>query len=378
MLIWFALAIPVLFCAFIAWKYNRNIIWWEFLIPFTISIALILIFKFSTQYALTRDIEYWGGTVEYVEYYEPWNEYIHKICTESYACGTDGNGNTQYCTRTYDCSYVDYHPEHWDAVDNNGIRYGISKQTYTRIKKKFGNSVFVDLDRNYHNIDGDKYQSTWDKSFERFEFAASKHSYKNKVQASSSVFNFPEVTEEEVEQYKLYDYPKIEAWQKLPAILSFKGYKRSKKIDKLYDWLNGKLGKKKEVRVWILLYYNAPRQTGLLQEALWKGGNKNEFNVAISIGKSNNVQWCYPFSWTEVQSLKIDTRTYIEEMEKLDLEKIYKFLYKDIDEKFIRKPFAEFNYLAVSPPTWAIIVTFALTLIANVVCSIWIVNNDIE
>lgn len=371
MIIWLALIVPFLFSLFLSIKYKHKVIWQELLIPIGACVLLIIIFKSIGTYSLVKDYEYWGGYVKEVRHYEDWNEYIHQTCED---CSTDSDGNTT-CT-TYDCSYVDYHPEEWHAYDNNGIYFSINKKLYNKLVKQFDNISFVDLERHYYTNDGDMYGSIWDGKYKSFEFCATKHTYENKVQASNSIFNYPNVDEEEISQYKLYNYPEITSWNKLPTIIGYKEYKQDEELSKKFDWLNGILGKDKQVKVWVLLYKDAPRQVGLLQEALWKGGNKNEFNIAISLDKNNNIQWCHVFSWTEVQILKVDTRTFVEGMEKLDLYKLVGFLYKNIDAKWKRKEFKDFDYLTVEPPFWCIIITFVVTFVVSFISSIWIVKNE--
>src|SRR5574343_342712 len=88
-----------------------------YFIPLALSLLTIWIVSATAEYSQTVDKEYWGSVVMEAHYEEPWDEYISKTCTESYACGKDSKGNTQYCTRTYDCSYVDYHSAMYYVVE---------------------------------------------------------------------------------------------------------------------------------------------------------------------------------------------------------------------------------------------------------------------
>lgn len=371
MIIWFSLTIPILFAIGIILLFHRKVIWWEILIPLLISVLLTTIFKVTAGSSKVKDIEFWGNYVVTVCNYEDWNEYIHKTCED---CTTDEDGNTT-CT-TYDCSYVDYHPEYYTMILNSGKEITIKRKEYLRLKKKFGNNHFVELNRNYHTDDGDLWKSTYDESYEKFEFIATKHTYKNKVQASDDVFNFPDVDTANISFYELYRYPEIKNFYKLPAIIGPEKYSQGYGLIKKFDWVNGKLGMNKQLRVWVLIYENKPYRAGQLQEALWKRGNKNEFIISIGLDKDGNVQWCYPFSWTEVEILKIETRNFVRDMEKLDLSKLADFLYKELNEKFVRKPFADFDYLTVEPPLWSVIVTFGVVFLVNLLLSFWIVKNE--
>lgn len=376
MILFSALLVPVLasFIMFIFFKHK--ITWWEFVIPFAVSLIVALIFKLSIEASATSDTEFWNGTIVKGEYYEEWNEYIHKTCTEQYACGRDSKGNTTYCTRTYDCSYVDYHPPYWELTDDNGLTITVSKYLYERLVKKFGNNNFVELNRHYYTIDGNKYVSYWPKTDETIECMVTAHRYENRVQAARDVFNFPETDTADIRLYGLYNYPNIEyeySQLNLLGNIQYKSY-----YDHKLEVLNAKLGKKKQVKVFVLLFNDKLREAGLKQEAYWKGGNKNELVVCIGLDKEKNVTWSHVFSWTENQIIKINIRNYIESSKKLNLGKTIDFIYDEVDKNFVRKHFKDFNYLTVDPTTSELIWTFVVTLIVNIIVVWWAIANEIE
>lgn len=370
MLIFIACIIPV-FTAFVLWYFFRHkTVWWEFLIPFAASIIIGLAFKFGGEYAQTRDTEYWSGTIVKAEYYEDWNEYIHQTCT----CCCDKDGNN--CS-TYDCSYVDYHPAYWEITDNNGITTTVSKEVYKKLRKKFGNSKKVDLRRDYHTNDGDKYVTYWPKTDKTLECMVTEHTYENRIQASTDIHNYQDVSEDDIKLYKLYDYPKIHSYYKQDNILGkIDGWS---KYNRKLEILNAKLGKKKQVKVFVLLFDSPDRQAGIMQEAYWKGGNKNEVVVCIGLDENGSVDWCHPFSWTEEEIVLVDIRTEIEETEgKLDMGRTIDFIYNEVDQKFVRKEFADFNYITVPPTSAQIIWTIVLTLLINVGISFWLIRNEFD
>lgn len=350
--------------------------WWEFAIPFFVSLILILIFKFTSETMLTSDTEYLGSYITRVEYYEDWNEYITRICSRSVPCGSDSKGNTRYCTEMYDCSYVDYHPEEYHAIDNTGGDFRISERQYNAFVAKFEKPYFSDLRRSYYTNDGDMWTSEWDGNYKSYEFVATQQHYVNKVQAVPSVYTFPKVSKTDIKQYGLQEYPDIVDWYKLPALLADSGYVIQPGVQKKLNWLNGNLGAKKQVRVWCVIFRNRSRESGMLQEALWKGSNKNEFNIFISVDDKNQVQWCQVSTWCEVEILKIEVRNYVESMKTLDMKSLADYLYKELDEKFVRKQFAEFNYLTVEPSTSIVLWTFIITLLVNIAVSFWLVKNE--
>ena len=371
--IWLAVLIPVIVAIFFLWFFHKQIVWWEIILPFAATILLIIIFKLIGTSSVTKDYEYWGNYVTEVRYYEPWDEYIHQTCSSTCCCDDKGNN----CTTTYyDCSYVVNHSAEWVAVFNSGETENISQERYIKLKSQFNNSSFVDMDRNYHSYDGDMYKSIWKGNYEAFEFIASKTSYTNKVQASHSVFNFPEVKPEMVKKYELYDYTEIQNWNKLNTILGYKGYVHNKETDKKFDYINGLFGRSKEIRVWVLLFKNKPRNIAFMQEGYWKGGNKNELNICIGLDNSNKITWCHIFSWTESQAMKVRTRHFVEDMDKLNLNSLADYLFENIPKNWKRKHFSDFDYLTIETPTWAIITTYILVFLASIGINIWSIKNE--
>lgn len=365
MIIWFLLAIPILSAGFLLWKYHKYVTWQEILGQLAIAFILVFLSKTFADKYMTDDVEYWGGIVEVANYYEPWNEYIHQTCTS-----TDSKGNVT----TYDCSYVSYHSAYWtvDLVDGRTVQ--ISQNLYNKLVDKFGNSSFVDLGRNYHTQDGDKYISKWGGDEINYHFIATKEIYENRVQASTSVFNFPEVSEEDIKRYNLYDYPDM-VDNDIPTILG--NYKDNVIVERKLKWLNGKYGPTKEIRLWILLFDNQPREAADMQEFLWKGGNKNEFVICIGRDKEGKVTWVNPFTWSERKTMEIEIRDLISEQKELDLISILPNLEEQIKTNWVRKEFSDFNYITVEPPLWAILTAFGIQLLFNIGYGFWAVMNDI-
>ena len=374
MIIYLSLLIPVLAALVLLVFFRHRMAWFEYSIPFAVSMILIVASKTITEGMQTHDKEFWGSNVRYAEYYEDWNEYIHATCYRQVACGTDSKGNTKYCSEPYDCSYVDYHFAYCEITTTSKEVLSISSGEYVRLMQQFGNQEFVELNRKYHTDDGDKYVTVWRGGRETAQPVVTEHSYENRVQASDDVFNFPRVSKEDVVFYGLHDYPKVRNYS-CRTILGFDDAHAETEL----RFINGDLGPRKQVRVWVIVFNGKSRDTGLLQEAYWKGGNKNEFVVTIGIDSlTRKVQWCYPFSWTEVQRLKIDVRNFVESQNELDLLALASFLEINLDQSFVRKQFADFNYLTVEPPLSAVLFTFVLTILVNAGVSWWAIKNELE
>lgn len=377
MIIWLSLFIPVItvFILFVFFRHKSA--WWEFAIPFAVSLILVWVMKFTTELSQTTDTEYWGEPISQAIYSEPWDEEVP--CTHSYSCNCtkDAQGN-ETCQTCYMHSYdVDYHSEYWEVTTASGNSSRVSQSEFNRLVQKWGNKKFVEKNRDFHSIDGNWYVSTCPPVDEKIECFVSSHWYENRIQASHSVFNYPEVSEEDFKFYGLYDYPQIIDGYKQAGILGT-GDSTQKIAENKIQILNAKLGPKKQVKVFVLIFKNKSDDVAYQQECYWKGGNKNEFVVCIGIDDAMKVKWCRPFSFTEVQETKIDTRNFIQQMDTLNLSKVADFLSVEMDQKFERKHFKDFSYLTVEPKGWQIILTFILTILVNAGISIWIIKNEFE
>ncbi|HAU66561.1 TPA: hypothetical protein DCW61_04405 [Candidatus Uhrbacteria bacterium] len=384
MLIWGAMIIPVVVTIVLLVWFKHQTVWWEFLVPFVISLVCVIASKSITEAIQTSDTEYWGGWATQAEYYERWDEEVPckhtKYCTR-FVTRTRSDGSSYSDTESYDCGTehfydIDNHPPHWVLVDSNGESQSINQDQFEGLAQKWNSRTFVDLNRNYHSIDGDKYVATWDGNDETIVLVTTQHRYENRVQSSNSIFNFEEI--KDPGSLGLYEYPRIGTWDQR-AILGDGGTRTNQADARLRYW-NAKYGAGKQVKMFILIFpEGSALKTGLAQENYWKGGNKNEFTLAIGVDRDRKVTWAHIISWTEVDRLKIDVRDYAMEHEgQLDLMNLVDYMSKEVYEKFERKPFKEFSYLTVEPPGWAVALSYLITLLVNVGLSFWIINNRYE
>lgn len=375
MIIWFALLIPII-AAFVLFKFfNRRVTIWEFFIPFAATLVTILIMKFSTEAAQTVDTEYWSEPASHAIYSEPWDEEVP--CTHSYDCNCskDEKGN-ETCQTCYEHSYdVDYHPAYWSIVSESGYEVEITQDKFNSLCSRWKNKVFQDKHRDYHEIDGDWYVTYWKKDRENLECMVSEHHYENRVQASNSVFNYPEITDDEKTRYKLYDYPEITDGYKQVNVLGM-GDSTRRTSERKLEILNAELGKLKQVKVFVLLFRDVPEVAAFKQECYWKGGNKNEVVVCIGIDDALKVKWCKSFSFTENSEIKINIRNYVTDMQVLNCSKIVDFLHGEVNKNFVRKKFEDFSYISIEPKTWQIWLTFILSVIVTICASWWVVKNE--
>lgn len=371
---WFAILIPTIVCLILGFGFKRHVVWWEVFLPMLPVFIIVPFIKFSAEYSLVNDYERHGGWVVEARYFEDWNEYISKTCTREVGSGKNKT------TETYDCSYVEYHPPIWEVEDSNGYVKEINEGQFINLTNKFNNRHFVDLNRHYYTNDGDEYITRWQGNQESFQPFVTEHRYENRVQATHGVINFPPISKKEARNLGLYDYPELKDCFYDPVVLG--DCQDKQEADKILQTQNAKLGARKQVRFWVLIFHDKPREIGFDQESYWIGGNKNEIVVSIGLDSTNKVMWCHPFCWSpdgyaNNDVMRINIRDYVEKQKEIKLVDTANFIVEEALDKFQRKHFKEFSYLAVDTPTWAYWVIYILTIISTGVISFIVVTNNV-
>lgn len=395
MVIWFAMFIPFIgsILAYLIWKHK--FVWWEFLLPMFGSAIFILITKFGVESALLHDTEYRGGIIVEARYYEYWETWVSKTCSEQYACGTytTGSGSsrtthTRYCTRYYDCSYCDRNSAYWEVYDNQGHSWYITEKEYHRLMLQWkATPEFVELNRSIRNHgscgqDGDMYRIRWNKDMLTSEASTWTTSYENHVQVSKSNFGLRDVTKKEIEKYSLYDYPKVSDYKQINILgldsMTFLDQARKNGANKMFEYFNGYYGPTRKIRVYVLLFNNKPVETGIKQRNYWNGGNKNEVVICIDVDKkTGKINWVYPFTWGENKRISVDLREDISNLKTLDFTSVYHIV-DNSTKDFVYRDFTKFNYLAVDPPTWEVWFVYLFTLGITISALYYGYSNEFE
>jgi hypothetical protein len=379
-MIWIAVIIPIL-GAFVMLKWFReHLAWWEVLVPMGVALIFTLIFKFTVEQIQTTDTEYKGALVLEARYYEYWETYVRKTCSR-----TTKVGKTTITTY-YDCSYCDENPPHWSVVDSRGNEYSISQSYYNSLMKRWKSSEeFVELNRDINTggwgcgKDGDMYRITWNGDPVTSDATVTSNWYENRVQAAHTVFDFPEVTEEDKKTYHLVDYPEIKGYMQSTVLgdtVKWMSKAERSRGEKLIQHSCGYWGPKKHANIWMIFFVDKPTMSATMQEAYWDGGNDNEVTICIGIdSKTRELQWVKPFSWTPNRTLLVNLREDIMNTKNFDFDKIKQAIDKNMPT-YQRKDFKEFNYITVDPPTWAVVTTFIVTILSTVGLCWWAVANN--
>jgi hypothetical protein len=390
MIIYGALLIPLIVMVYCLIFYRHKIVLWEIAVPFVIAIILIFVAKLASEWSQTKDTEYWGHLGTMIVHKEPYS-YL-TTCTETYPCGTDSKGNTEYCTRTYPCvedvsrsCYLAY-PSRSDDGSGEGWEEKstyISYAKYKQLDERWKNNghKFKQAHKDYYNRPnhGGVHWVYWDKKWETAEPMVMIHTWENKVQASSSVLNYPDVSEEEIKDWQLYKYPEVDGAYELPTILDH--YKSKWAADLHLRYINADLGPRKKVRMWVLMFRDKDIQAARMQEAYWKGGNKNEIVICIGTDQEYNISWAHVFSWTDEKVLLTNIRNKVLDYKQATDETILDFsryLIVEVGQKFVKKDFREFDYLKIQPTTTAIIITYILVLLSSIGTTWWVIKNEFD
>lgn len=317
-------------------RYKSNEVYIFGVIYFFIVLIFNLLVILGIENSASHDIEIWSGRIIEIQHKEEWDEWHPPVDTVN--TYTDSEGNS-YTTVTTTPGYWEHHKA------KNSIK--TSDDGWHNVYKSIDGSV----------VFNDDYPNTTEELSQYYavgQATSSLHSYKNKLQFSKSLFKASEVDENLVKE--LPDYPnKVENDFNVTRLIGdIPNFKQANKT--LNEWnseLNkfitdpetGKSKSWKEVNVIFVNIGDLPIEYGYALESKWDGANKNDFVVCFSM-VNNEIKWVYPFSWTEVEILKINIRDYM-----LD-NKIITDFSKNIDDicnmiakDFDRKEMADYSYI---------------------------------
>lgn len=364
------LLIPIVVAIFLFFFFKKNTTWWEYCLLIGPSIFLFLILKYSIISYEESDIEYLGNYITKVTYYQPWNEYIHRTCTR-----TCGSGKHTY-TVSYDCSYVDEHPEQFAYTLNTGEEEMTTAEDFNNIKCHWhSKAIFRDLDRDYYTKDGDAFDTKWDGNKMTCKTRTFQENYTNKVRASHSIFKFEDISKAKAKKLGLYDYPERETdYAQQEQVLGLK--KKDRAGVQMINYINGIYGFKKQFRTYILMFYNKSITIAQNQREYWEGGNKNEFIVCIGVDSiTNKIQWSYPFSWQDTPLLEAKTKQFLIPDSKFSLYKYSCWLDNNISRNWKRKNFDTFDYLNVDLSDKQYLFLLIMIAFYDIAISVYIIRN---
>lgn len=392
MIIYIPLIITVL-CIIVLYavpQFRKKVAWWETSLMLLVSVLAIIGAKALSEHLYTSDTEYLIDNISDVYYHEYWNEWIDDTCEN---CSTDSDGNTT-CT-TYDCSYEEEHYPYTEIITVRGKSINIDEgfkprsndypsmffelveklKAHPKVIKTHKNDINTDYGRNFQ---GEVHHISWDKSLENSEYFIWEHKYENRVQNSNSIEKFESVDSSDIIIYGLYEYPEIYNYYHQDCILGY----NSIILEDYLNKRNAKIGYDKQLKIFFLVFYDKTIQAAYMQQRHFGGGNKNEVNICIGINShTKEIMWSNVFSWSKKENFKIEIRDYINTVKYLNEKSFKQIIDYSVDNLYVnfhRREFVEFDYLTIEPPTWALVISFVITLLISIGGSIWIIMNEYE
>ena len=310
-----------------------------------------------------------------VEHHPAWTERWEEMHTETYACGTDSDGHTEYCTRVYYTTEYDHHPNHWEASRTFGSEDDdiiISESLYNEIKHYFGDVVKNGGNQSYDHggafIDGDRtiYATANDT---HFLYPATKtKNFVNRIKATPNIFQFSKVPTNIV----LYGWPSNPVWNRSDRLM---GTAATSIGVMAFDQLNSRLGASKKVNLIMIGVGNKENIYGQYYEAAFMGGKKNDLVMVYGGGSgTNHATWAYCFGWTEHNLVKRNLETILLNYPINDA--ILGQIEKEVGKNYQIKDWKQFDYITVYAPAWVYIVFIILMLVVQVGLYIYFNLND--
>lgn len=363
--------IPIIVAIFLFVKFREETTILEYCLLVIPSVLIFILMRLSIVTYETSDTEYIGQHITKIVHYDEWNEWIHRTC---YRTATTGKTTVSI---PYDCSYCEHYPESWVMITNTGNEIYIGKNEFTRLKNKWNTPmVFIEMNRHFYTIDGDAQSYSWNNVSVDARTLTVSHSYENKIQASKSIFNFETLKESEVKKLGLFEYPQIDDDGDQNPILGYKA--RPVSIARM-KYINGFYGKPLQFRTYLLVFKNKPYSISEKQRSYWCGGNKNELVVCVGIDSTTQkVQWANAFSWMDNPILDIKAETYFADNngKTIDIEDYSNWLETNARHYWKRKDFKSFEYISIELTMGQYIAILIITLIYNILISVYIVKND--
>lgn len=195
MIAWFALLVPVIISLLAFVIFHKDIKFGQIFIPVIATAIVIFVMKWSMASSLEDDTEYLSEFPVSATYYEEWDEWIEETCSSTCCCDSKGN-NCQ--TTYYDCSYRRSHDAYWEVVMNTGSVTRVSQSYYQMLVKLWSNETFVDMHRDFYEVDGDAYTTKWTGKFDHVRPWDWSRTYSNKPQTLETVFHFNDLSPDNI------------------------------------------------------------------------------------------------------------------------------------------------------------------------------------
>lgn len=143
--------------------------------------------------------------------------------------------------------------------------------------------------------------------------------------------------------------------------------------------LNAEIGASKQANVIIVATKEMDQDFAYAMEQHWLGGKKNDIVLIVSVA-GDRISWVHVMAWTDAAMFKVKLRDDVMAVGTMDRDKIIHALRENVQRLYVRKPMADFEYLAASiTPTasqWLVSILFGLAV--SVGLGWYFLNNDVR
>ena len=355
----------LIFC-FLGYILNKQIHHIEF-IGMCISSVLVSCIVFSLScIPVVNDTYFQSGKYTTVSYHPYFVEEYQQRHEESYACGHDDEGNTQYCTRVYYTTEHDTHPEYYYVEDSLQQGSIIDKSQYNQIRKEFGNVLKIDRTCRFNHseqkrVKGDSNLYYYNNETNSYKYPTTKIvKWHNPLKKTDSLFNTKT-------QQILRNYPIRSSWVSNNR-MQIK--QKSNFTKKDWDILNTKIYEITKSNVALLEVDSIEEANQIKYD--WNTGKKNDIIICFS-GNINDPSFVKVFGWYESEMLSVQLETDLLEkgIDLYTIETDIIKLYKPFD-------FKQFQYLALKQPSFLqLFLTFVVTIIIMAIFYACFSTNDL-
>ncbi len=358
--------VPVVI-GFILWLRNPQINLWEWVGGSAIGFLMAGMFQMLALYGMTDDRETWSGSITATTHWPRWVEEYQQMHTREYACGTDSNGNTTYCTEIYYTTEYRTHPEHWTADTSIPDDHEISESFYQESLRNFGGKVAVEQPYKGGFYSGDKNTYVaYNNSGFCYPVTAT-FSFVNKIKAAPTVFSFIKVPT----NITVYAYPTPTDWRQSNRLL---GTAASTVSILEFDRLNARLGARKKVNLIMVGFGTKDRSYAEYQQAKWIGGKKNDLVLCYGGDAGGKPAWAKVFGWTDSDVCKKIIEGILLE-NKVD-DSILEKIEKQVVSYYTIKDWSSFDYIKIEPPMWSYFVYLFVLIGSQTGFYIWAYRNQ--
>ena len=144
--------------------------------------------------------------------------------------------------------------------------------------------------------------------------------------------------------------------------------------------IDAEVGRPRQANVVVVLARGMPQDYYYALEEAWVGAKKNDIVAVVGVDDQLVPQWATIMCWTTQEIFKVKLRDSIMSGSgPLTAEKLMGDIKTNVEQSYVRKPMADFQYLEASitptPTQWVVslIVCFIVQIILTIVC----IKNDI-